>query len=360
MTKDKHSLFVPRFDDVEKDIDRYVKLIGKPDTIGTKKNPIPVIRVDLDAAYQHIVRIYLKDDRYSQVVQWLIPRFNWEVGDKTIRKNFVSDKILLEVTEALSKQKQITLIKRLWLGIIGKQKNAYWELFTYRKKIKPGYFEEHGPTKKALALETMNQLRDILSQLRDEEGVARISEDIDLFEQGKRRLVKSKPISQEIDDKLFWQIIAKAQSSSDSTSERIESIVIQLEAFSASQIRKFQKILLSKISELYRSDIWALAFIAQDGCSDDAFEAFRAWLVLQGQKIFNQAIQDIYKIVPYVPPGLGTSAPELFSAAEIAYEARAGKMMTPVKMPRTKLIGDHWEESDLERLYPKIVSHYRS
>ena len=113
------------------------------------------------------------------------------------------------------------------------------------------------------------------------------------------------------------------------------------------------------MSDLYNWDLWALAYIAQGGCSDDAFEGFRAWLILQGREIFELALTDIRKIMRKVPAGLGTQAEGLLSVAAIAYERRTGKFLQPRKASSFKLKGDQWEEHELETRFPEVCKYYR-
>ena len=94
--------------------------------------------------------------------------------------------------------------------------------------------------------------------------------------------------------------------------------------------------------QAYHWDLWALAFVAQDGCSDDAFEAFRAWLILQKRECFELAVQDIRLVVDRVPA------------------VRAGKPPMPLKTPALKLQGEPWEEEDLDRRYPELCRYYET
>ncbi|QDU23593.1 DUF4240 domain-containing protein [Urbifossiella limnaea] len=42
----------------------------------------------------------------------------------------------------------------------------------------------------------------------------------------------------------------------------------------------------------YRQDLWGAAYLVNGGCSDDGFQYFRWWLVLQGRAAFDAAIAD--------------------------------------------------------------------
>ena len=44
--------------------------------------------------------------------------------------------------------------------------------------------------------------------------------------------------------------------------------------------------------EAYRRNLWAAAYYANGGCSDDGFIDFRSWLILQGRDVFESAVAD--------------------------------------------------------------------
>lgn len=42
----------------------------------------------------------------------------------------------------------------------------------------------------------------------------------------------------------------------------------------------------------YRRDLWGAAYLVNGGCSDDGFDYFRNWLLLQGRAVFDAALAD--------------------------------------------------------------------
>ncbi len=109
-----------------------------------------------------------------------------------------------------------------------------------------------------------------------------------------------------------------------------------------------------KLALAYHWDLWALAYMAQGGCSDDGFRDFRAWLILQGKELFEAALQDIHQVYRRIPAGLETSAEGLRSAAAVPYQARTSQAMPLAKGGVEKLRGTKWEEEDLPGRYPEI------
>jgi hypothetical protein len=98
--------------------------------------------------------------------------------------------------------------------------------------------------------------------------------------------------------------------------------------------------------------------LAQDGCSDDAFESFRAWLIVQGKSLFEATAKDANTVSPMIPRGLGTTADHLLCCAAIAHENRAGLPLV-TKAAKTKTKGKPWQEEELESRYPILWQHYK-
>jgi len=212
---------------------------------------------------------------------------------------------------------------------------------------------------KQLALKALHYFKNVMQELGDEKEVQRLDEEIDLLEKEEKRKAKGKPDPRSIDETLFWEIIETSRKKSDSEAEQVEVLITELEKFKVSSIKQFQKILDEKLVQAYHHDIWALAHLAQDGCSDDSFEYFRAWLILQGKEVFDLALEDVNKVAKFVPAGLQTSNDQLVWAPSIAYEARAGKALVPGKIKCYDLKGEPWEEEDLAKRFPKLVHFYR-
>lgn len=42
----------------------------------------------------------------------------------------------------------------------------------------------------------------------------------------------------------------------------------------------------------YKQDLWAVAYVVLGGCSDDGFDYFRFWLIVQGHKVFYNALEN--------------------------------------------------------------------
>ncbi|MEM1428562.1 MAG: DUF4240 domain-containing protein [Pseudomonadota bacterium] len=187
-------------------------------------------------------------------------------------------------------------------------------------------------TKKQLALDAVDAFEGWSSRYRVAE---RHREQVSVWKEELRDEAKPKlpaPDKTPMSDKLFWEIIAEAQSGS--VSETLLRIEDRLGAYTAKSIKDAAKLLQSLLVDAYREEIWALAYLVQGGCSEDAFEDFRSWMVLQGQAAFGGILASPDTFEPHLADGADFGAAAgLMSAFENAYLTRSGK---PLVLPRPK------------------------
>ncbi|MCY4335118.1 MAG: DUF4240 domain-containing protein [Litoreibacter sp.] len=173
--------------------------------------------------------------------------------------------------------------------------------------------------------------------------IAKWREELENGAKSKLPAAEKTPMSEE----LFWSIIHDAQCSSES--ETLLKIEDRLTAFTPKAIRDAAKFFQSSLTASYCEDIWALAYVLQDGCSDDSFEDFRCWMVLRGRDLFETIVASPDAFDPQYADGASFSAAGGLPAAfENAYLARAGK---PLILPRVKYPSlEPNEEKFLERV----------
>ena len=330
---------------IEKDLDRWADKVARTESWSST----PVVR-GMDQAQEYVFQAYLDQKRYGHIVEYLLTCWNW---DWTSENQFLEKALL-----ALQADRESEKLKRLWRGIISVQRGHFWELHSQRAQIKG--IEKSLGTIKQLTLGSMNRFRSMMIDISETREAQKLEEEIRLLEREEQRKTLEKPISQKMNEDVFWEIIAKSKSQTTTVGEQIEYLSNELGRYAAPQIKRFQKIVEDKLAELNHWDVWALAYLAQDGCSDDAFLEFRAWLILQGQEIFRTSINNIREVMKSVPPGTQTEAGGLLGLAAVAYEARAGEPLPFTKRKMSPVRGNPWQEEELESRYPEVFSHYRT
>ena len=244
--------------------------------------------------------------------------------------------------------------------IIARRKGVFWSLHSLSRTgrvagSKESDTERELSQEKAKLLKILDDTRRIMTQLGETQHALKLAEDYESIERETRKKLP-KAVNRALDEDCFWELIETAKRHAQSCSEQMDLVETALEAFKAAEIKKFQQILDAQLDALLHWDVWALGYVAMDGCSDDAFEYFRCWLILQGRHVVATALEDVEKL-KRLPPGI-LEAEELLSIPGTAYESRSGKAMRLGKRKPAPIKGNEWEESDLPTRYPKLCKRY--
>jgi hypothetical protein len=117
-----------------------------------------------------------------------------------------------------------------------------------------------------------------------------------------------------VDSNTFWTLVADARASviDPSDAEAVASAASALlAARPPSDIVAAQQVLWDLLVLSYQNPLWAAAYLINGGCSDDGFDYFRGWLLLQGRDVFSAALAD---------PDSLAALPSVISAAESGAE----------------------------------------
>ncbi|MEU6393947.1 DUF4240 domain-containing protein [Streptomyces sp. NPDC046939] len=93
----------------------------------------------------------------------------------------------------------------------------------------------------------------------------------------------------------FWQLIEAARSQASNAND---GEVVAREATSLLASRPVEEIIEAEqvfwglMVDSYSNPLWAAAYLANGGCSDDGFDYFRGWLIAQGREVFERVVAD--------------------------------------------------------------------
>ena len=157
----------------------------------------------------------------------------------------------------------------------------------------------------------------------------------------------------------FWEIVGKAKEKAgddlDSRPDALKSVLMEL---TPDEICRFDLDYRKKLIEAYRWDLWGAAYLINGGCSDDGFDYFRDFLISEGEKIYEAALENPESLAEL--DDIQDADLESYRyAIDDAYEELTGK-----EMPFAELAypsdpeGDDWEEEDLEKMFPKLAAKY--
>jgi hypothetical protein len=162
----------------------------------------------------------------------------------------------------------------------------------------------------------------------------------------------------------FWQLIElsrMAAACGQSQLDRLETALLNLPRM---ELVEFEATLWDLLSLSYRREIWAVATIIQPKCSHGSFDAARAWMVLEGEKFFEQVMTNSETLAKHAPRGSIPWVPDggrFLKLARRIYQRMTGEDLPtlPRKIPHV-LKGERWTNSDLPELYPALWKKYRS
>src|SRR5262245_4191873 len=170
----------------------------------------------------------------------------------------------------------------------------------------------------------------------------------------------------------FWEHIrATRRTDPEAHAERLAKRLAKLPV---KEILAFDHLWDQQLRRAYRWNLWGAAYLINGGCSDDGFDYFRRWLILQGREVFEAAVKkpdtlaelvsgDADEVEHESDPGIdawflatGTEPNDAgYEEYTAAYEARYGK---PNVLPD---LGDDWDFDDddqVRKRLPRLAAIY--
>lgn len=92
-----------------------------------------------------------------------------------------------------------------------------------------------------------------------------------------------------MDTAAFWKTLESARSRSG---EFLANLETELQSLKPDELVGFQDALESRMGESYLAALWDVAERMNGGASEEGFDHFRAWLIAQGQEVFERALRD--------------------------------------------------------------------
>lgn len=308
----------------------------------------PALALGRGAGFDRLINYYLENGRADLVeADCKIDEWGRGLPDRRLRSRIGRFAEIGEGPRAV----------RCWQHYIRKNTTAFWEDVRDRtsaaKKLKTGAFhqaefdmiEESFHTSKRVTLEAIAlavRYFEAYGTDREKAWLDRTRSEV-LAEERTR--IAAKPLPDAMDETLFWHLLETGGATTD---ERLDTLPDRLAAYGAPAIKTFGQMATDRVAEAYREDVWALAYLLMDGCSDDAFEYFRNWLVLQGNTTFTAVLND----PDGFDPAVLTETPlaeGLIPAVEQAYALRAGKDMPRLRQPKTKRVDPR------EDMFPEML-----
>ena len=158
----------------------------------------------------------------------------------------------------------------------------------------------------------------------------------------------------------FWALIEQhvEREGDELHVEALESALAQLPL---AEIVDFDKIFQQLHVESYSWRLWGAAYLINDGCSEDEFDEFRAWLIGAGRQVFERALKDPDSLASVgVETGELLSEDLLFVTSEAYAGASDGEELPQLELSYPE-VEESWEfddEEEMRRRYPKLAAKY--
>lgn len=149
--------FTPSFQDMQKDIERYLKSEGKCE----KNEHGQEVYRGYPAALSLMFRLYMKEEAFVPLVAHL-RKWNWE---------WSYNDFLLKLTAKLRKTKNWPCLKELWTAVIAKRKTNYNITRKYRKSLPEKIPESLLQKTRELLLESLKRFEAYAAELGQESDI---------------------------------------------------------------------------------------------------------------------------------------------------------------------------------------------
>ncbi|GGT01785.1 DUF4240 domain-containing protein [Streptomyces cinerochromogenes] len=171
-----------------------------------------------------------------------------------------------------------------------------------------------------------------------------------------------------MDETEFWELIDSSREAAEGDpEEQADALLERLLQLDPELVLDFARHFEARYNRAYRWDLWGAAWLLLDGCSDDAFDFFRCWLIGQGREVFEGALHEpdaLAGLLGEFDGEVDGDGEELGYAADEAYEQLTGTVApdlgiapAPAEPEGTPL--DLEDDRALAQRYPRLWERFR-
>jgi hypothetical protein len=166
-----------------------------------------------------------------------------------------------------------------------------------------------------------------------------------------------------MNEQEFWNII-ESSGSPDSLKpdEQCAAISVALSSKSKEDIVEFHNIHLMILNKAYTWNLLEACYIVIHHASDDVFEDFRNWIILNGRERFERSLENPDYLASFIKvddPVEEITGEALLYVCEEAFEGEAEELEELYKYPVEPVIEDSWPPvAVLKEKYPNLFSKY--
>lgn len=166
-----------------------------------------------------------------------------------------------------------------------------------------------------------------------------------------------------MDETLFWRIIEEAGSPDQcSPEEQCEQITVRLVSCSKEELIAFENCRQQLLGKAYTWPMLKACYIVLSYVSDDVFEDFRHWVILNGKTRFYETIANPDVMADYIDvedPLEEISGEPLLFVVESAWAGDIEEIEEGIDFPDVPDITDEWPPKEqLQAEFPKLFERF--
>jgi hypothetical protein len=325
----------------EEDVDFLLSDLDRP-IFNQKQWPSPIV-----VASELVVETYYERGALAPLAR-IYKEHRWPVS------GYIHD-FVARATEA----GRLDLVEQVWRGILQQSKRKFFESLPDRERYgRAAESDEVVDEPKQYALAAFDNL-EAFYRAQENQAAEQIAAERAAFAKEEFRKPLPPPLTDKIDEAAFWRILADANADAGSLEEARARLISRLERLNAAGLRSVNSHYAKTMKRLYHWNVWALAYAACGGCSDDSFRDFRGWLILHGDPaLIDLAIASPERAARRIPRDPSIPEGGLDGAIEAACLARTGNLPKALATDLAKPKGKAWGEDEIEIQYPDLVAYY--
>src|SRR5271157_5809991 len=133
-----------------------------------------------------------------------------------------------------------------------------------------------------------------------------------------------------MDREQFWHLVEETRPTGGSCDDHALALTERLTGLEPEEIVSFEMHFLFVMTELERSSVIAVAGMVSPLLSNDGFEDFRGWAILQGKEVVEDLLRVPHRVGRHFPPDIHARCELALLAAMNAYKRKTGLWEMPI------------------------------
>ena len=169
-----------------------------------------------------------------------------------------------------------------------------------------------------------------------------------------------------MDETEFWEIIDRAREDADGDAEDQADLVMErLTGLDPDSVLDFARHFESRMDRALRWDLWGAAALLTGDPDDEAFDAFRCWLIGRGRHVYEGAVHgadSLAELLEGFDERVDGNGEDLGYAADEAYERLTGLPLPDLGLPGSEepdgVEFDVGDSAVLRSRYPRLWERF--